>query len=92
MDWTVAYFQHQASRWRRLRTEMVGRNGKARRQEEGLLESANSGPEEGKERSISTDVHRDIRGHECYAWRQETMWQKFVELATDSFNGVKPIE
>jgi hypothetical protein len=36
-----------------------------------------------------TSIHNLSRGHICYAYRQEAMWLKFAELASDRFSKVK---
>jgi hypothetical protein len=41
------------------------------------------------EQNDGTSIHPLSRGQICYTYRQEAIWLKFAEVATDKFNKVK---
>src|ERR1700733_14323551 len=89
MDWTFAFFQKQASRWRERARESMG----------GLPDGP--GGVDGGGPDPSGANHHDhptapaaapyapsdqlSRGRTCYALRQEHMWLRLAERARDQF-------
>ena len=104
MDWAVAFFKTQATSWdvraASLRTigseaAQAGRSNLASTPGDRSRRGAD-GPGDGP--SVESPHDRgepslrglgDVRGHLCYASRQQMMWLKFADLAANQFSKSK---
>jgi hypothetical protein len=94
MDWVLAFFRMQARNWNERRNSMdPGVDGGEGPE---MYTGAGSGVGTGAGTNNSTygggegaGSVGDLRGHHCYAVRQEVMWLKFADLAADKFSKAK---
>jgi hypothetical protein len=93
MDWTIAFFHKQASKWRRRVSDgTVGlAPGYAGDDVNGYGPDGMVHPHDAHTEGTLPNSQNDrlSRGQRCYALRQEQMWLRFAERARDQFNKVK---